>query len=69
MANMKREPALQNLLDTFGAAAFGRTHTEAQQAQVCVCCGKPAEHFKDDISQREYLISGMCQICQDKTFG
>lgn len=27
------------------------------------------EDFKDELSRKEYSISGMCQICQDQTFG
>lgn len=27
------------------------------------------DDFKDEASIREYGISGMCQECQDKTFG
>ncbi|MHA1287201.1 MAG: hypothetical protein ACTSPB_07320 [Candidatus Thorarchaeota archaeon] len=27
------------------------------------------DEFKDEASFREYGISGMCQKCQDKTFG
>lgn len=26
------------------------------------------EDFKDNSSKKEYSISGMCQVCQDKTF-
>ena len=36
----------------------------------CPTCGnkiKPDE-FKDEVSVREFKISGMCQQCQDKTF-
>lgn len=25
--------------------------------------------FKDEVSRREFKISGLCQVCQDKTFG
>ena len=25
--------------------------------------------FRDDLSRKEYSISGMCQDCQDKVFG
>ena len=25
--------------------------------------------FRDDISRKEFNISGLCQTCQDKTFG
>lgn len=32
-------------------------------------CGGPATTFKDELSRREYAISGLCQECQDKFFG
>jgi len=25
--------------------------------------------FRDELSKREFKISGLCQVCQDKTFG
>jgi len=34
----------------------------------CACCREPIGKFKDEISVREYKISGICQTCQDKTF-
>lgn len=27
------------------------------------------ETFRDEVSRREFRISGMCQSCQDETFG
>lgn len=36
---------------------------------TCIACGKPKGQFKDKISEDEWLISGFCQKCQDKTFG
>ena len=38
-------------------------------ADVCAWCGKPAQWFRDDLSCWEYRISGLCQTCQDETFG
>lgn len=38
----------------------------------CPFCGKaihPNQEFRDEISKREYKISGLCQDCQDKFFG
>ena len=35
---------------------------------ICPTCGQPVEYLKDDPSRREYLISGMCQACQDSVF-
>ena len=31
-------------------------------------CGDHAGLFRDDLSRREYTISGMCQPCQDMLF-
>jgi len=37
---------------------------------LCPFCGKPIDpnEFRDEASQREYKMSGMCQACQDKVF-
>jgi len=32
-------------------------------------CGKPAVEFKDRLSEKEYTISGLCQVCQDEVWG
>ena len=43
---------------------------EASQASAtCTLCPGPAHTFTDALSAREYTISGMCQVCQDETFG
>ena len=37
----------------------------------CMDCGKKRveeKDFKDDLSKKEYSISGMCQVCQDKVW-
>jgi len=31
-------------------------------------CGRPATKFKDELSLKEYTISGLCQNCQDQVF-
>jgi hypothetical protein len=35
----------------------------------CVTCSGEANFFRDTASQKEYTISGMCQLCQDSVFG
>jgi len=37
---------------------------------LCPMCSKPIKmkEFKDDLSRKEYGISGMCQVCQDGIF-
>jgi len=32
-------------------------------------CGLAITTFKDELSKREFAISGLCQVCQDKFFG
>jgi len=36
---------------------------------LCTFCAITLDDFRDDLSAKEYSISGMCQSCQDKTFG
>jgi len=38
----------------------------------CPFCGEPIDHihgFRDELSRREFEISGLCQTCQDEVFG
>jgi len=48
---------------------FGRSRVDSIRGNICSWCGKPATEFRDDLSRKEYTISGFCQECQDKTFG
>ncbi len=61
-----KSPEITRLLEGFS----GRT--TAIKADRCVDkpigCGKPATVFRDDLSKREYCISGLCQQCQDSVF-
>jgi len=36
--------------------------------RICVFCRKKIPGFKDDISLKEFMISCLCQDCQDKFF-
>ena len=68
---MKRHPVLQDFCDQLAKNLGGQSLTDAQKnvnAPTCVFCKKPAHLFKDEISRKEYTISGLCQICQDATF-
>lgn len=47
---------------------FGRSVSLAKAGNQCVCCGKSADTFRDEISKREYRISSLCQHCQDEVF-
>ena len=35
------------------------------KANLCPTCDEPVGLFRDELSKREYNISGMCQKCQD----
>lgn len=61
---------LENAIE--GMLGFNRAETI--QENKCVPppfgCGKPVsmDDFKDDLSRKEYSLSGMCQTCQDEFF-
>jgi hypothetical protein len=48
--------------------AFGKKAGERLDHGLCPRCGKQANHFRDKVSQREWVISGLCQSCQDAIF-
>ena len=51
---------------------FGFDRRTNIQADKCapppMGCGGPAAEFKDDLSRKEFSITGLCQACQDKIF-
>jgi hypothetical protein len=55
------------------AGMVGFDRREYIRSDVCIPkpygCEGPAVNFVDDLSRKEYTISGLCQKCQDKTFG
>ena len=40
----------------------------AIEMDCCAQCGGEAEIFTDDLSAKEYPISGLCQTCQNRFF-
>lgn len=67
MKPTNKATAIANLLESIA----GRT--TAIEGDRClrtpIGCGEPATKFRDELSVREYRISGLCQKCQDKVFG
>jgi hypothetical protein len=41
---------------------------QAIRQDVCISCHGPATEFKDELSRREFSLSGFCQACQDRIF-
>ena len=64
---MKTENMIATL-DNISLRNLGRARSLAIAGRSCVTCGKRADLFRDSLSVKEYHISGMCQICQDKVF-
>jgi len=60
---------IENFLDKLALDTFGRTRKGSIRQGIRVSCGGTCTYFRDEISAKEYEISGFCQNCQDKTFG
>jgi len=47
------------------------SEADALEKGNCPTCDTPVseEAFTDELSLKEYRISGMCQTCQDRVFG
>ena len=61
-----------NPIDSMLSSIFGVDRVKTISEAFCVSCdseGNNAASFRDDISRKEYAISGMCQSCQDDVFG
>jgi hypothetical protein len=65
MEPTKKSPEIDELLTTIA----GISRQDAAKQAICTWCKKPITGFKDELSQREYRISGFCQACQDDVFG
>ena len=52
---------------------FGVDRVQTIAGGDCISCDEArdlkATSFRDDVSRKEYSISGMCQSCQDDLFG
>lgn len=59
------------VLDEIAIQQYGRSRSQSIRDGVCVSCESVVDShsFTDDLSAREYTISGLCQKCQDETFG
>jgi len=65
--SVKAKP-MRDFLDSVSLDVYGITRTEAIESNICVDCHGPATEFVDQLSRKEYSISGLCQECQDKIF-
>lgn len=66
-----KDTGIDNLLKSvLGISLLGEENPRrnAIENAVCVFCHEPATTFKDALSEKEFTISGICQICQDELF-
>jgi|TARA_Y100000310_G_scaffold183629_1_gene183752 hypothetical protein len=60
---------LENTKEEMASQLFGRSRTVAMSNNQCVKCGEFNLEFRDELSRKEYGISGFCQCCQDMIWG
>ena len=58
-----------SLKDRISLRLFKRKYSECVEQHICVMCGQDANIFPDSISEKEYMQSGICSVCQQKVFG
>jgi hypothetical protein len=56
-------------MEDFIRQTFGIDRRKCIEDDICVFCKVEAKVFRDQRSANEFAISGMCQKCQDDTFG
>ena len=66
---MVKSQAMTSFLDAMSQAMYGRSRSESIAQGICVMCGEQAVLFSDELSVKEFYISGMCQKCQNSAFG
>jgi len=64
IVGINKDPTLQRVLRRMFPDFFANI-----DRNLCPTCSQPIGEFKDELSKQEYSISGMCQECQDATFG
>lgn len=63
----KKHPEIERFINEMNPS--GRKRYPSIKQNICVSCGESATQFRDDLSAKEYTISGWCQKCQDDFFG
>ena len=59
-----KSPAMNQALEHM----FKNSRIASIESDTCSNCSGPAEEFTDELSKREFTISGLCQKCQDIAF-
>lgn len=59
-----KAPQIEQALNSI----LGGNRIDSIIRDTCVFCKSPATEFKDELSKKEFSISGICQTCQDEIF-
>jgi len=59
-----KTPAMNEFLENL----FTYPRLVSIEGNTCSNCGESGVEFTDELSRREFSISGMCQKCQDNFF-
>jgi len=62
-----KNPVIESILEEI-SAIIGTPRSVAFSEKRCVICGGDASTFRNELSLKEYSLSGMCQVCQDGFF-
>lgn len=65
MKPTEKAPQIESLISTIA----GKDRHSVVPGKGCMTCDSPNTDFRDDLSRKEYAISGMCQNCQDSVWG
>lgn len=57
-----------DLIKVFSAPTYKADYAAAKAGNRCVKCGEPATTFRDAASRVEYMVSALCQHCQDEIY-
>lgn len=63
-----KSPQILNFLNDMAEAMSGKSRTDSLRDGTCVACTEEVGEFRDQLSVKEYGISGLCQPCQDEVF-
>lgn len=66
LVKAEKNEAVESFLEDISMTLSGSARSKAFMNSSCVTCPGSATKFKDAVSEKEYTISGMCQLCQDQ---
>ena len=64
----EKHPSLEGAMEAASKAVGGCGKRTYGKCALCPREFDPEAEFKDELSKKEYRVSGMCQKCQDQMF-